>query len=77
MKESILKALLQLFAIIANVDKEGISDTTRKIVESYLRQHLNRDQLPRYNDQLPRYNDLFEQFPTKHHRITTDRESTD
>jgi len=68
MKETILKALLQLFAIIANVDKEGISPTARKIIESYLKQHLNRDQLPEYLG-------LFEDFLYRHHRTFTDRES--
>ncbi len=70
MKETILKALLQLFAIIANVDKEGISPTARKIIESYLKQHLNRDQLPQYLG-------LFEDFLSQHHRTFTDRESTE
>lgn len=42
MNESILNALLQLFAIIANVDKEeGLSFRGRNIVKSYLSQHLN------------------------------------
>jgi len=70
MKETILKALLQLFAIIANVDKEGISETARKIIESYLRQHLNRDQLPKYLN-------LFEEFLNQHHRTFSDKESTE
>ncbi|MCD6596545.1 MAG: ATP-binding cassette domain-containing protein [Bacteroidales bacterium] len=42
MNESILNAFLQLFAIIANVDKEeGLSFRGRNIVKSYLSQHLN------------------------------------
>jgi hypothetical protein len=36
MSESILKALMQLFAIIAHVNKDGVSDKSRSIVESYL-----------------------------------------
>lgn len=70
MKETILKALLQLFAIIANVDKEGISQTARTIIESYLKQHLNRDQLPQYLA-------LFEDYLSQHHRTFTNRESTE
>jgi len=34
MNEAILKALMQLFAIVANVDKEGISTKAMRIVES-------------------------------------------
>jgi len=70
MKETILKALLQLFAIIANVDKEGISPTARTIIESYLKQHLNRDQLPQYLA-------LFEDYLFQHHRTFTKKESTE
>lgn len=42
MNESILNALLQLFAIIANAnEEEGLSFKGRNIVKSYLSQHLN------------------------------------
>ena len=49
MNESILNALLQLFAIIANVDhKDGLSFKGRNIVKTYLNQHLNSKLTNRY-----------------------------
>jgi len=41
MSEEILKALMQLFAIIAKVNKDGNTGASKGIVESYLKQHLN------------------------------------
>lgn len=61
MSESILKALMQLFAIIANVDKEGISVKSRAIVESYLMQQLSKDQVEEYLR-------FFDEFVNIHHR---------
>jgi ABC-type multidrug transport system ATPase subunit len=48
MSEPILMALVQLFAIVAASVKQHISDNTRKILESYLRQHLNSQELDEY-----------------------------
>jgi len=48
MNESILNALLQLFAIIANVGKDGVSFKARDIVKSYLSQHLNAKLIKKY-----------------------------
>ncbi len=48
MNESILNALLQLFAIIANVSKDGVSFRARDIVKSYLSQHLNTKLINKY-----------------------------
>ncbi len=48
MKESVLKALVQLFAIISTFQENSISGATRTIVESYLRLFLNRQQLEEY-----------------------------
>ena len=61
MNESILKALMSLFAIIANVDEDGLSPKARKVVESYLDLHLNRKSLEDYLT-------LFDEFLRKHHR---------
>ncbi|MBI5218160.1 MAG: ATP-binding cassette domain-containing protein [Bacteroidia bacterium] len=62
MSESILKALMQLFAIIANVEtEEGVSSTSRKIVESYLRQQLNKELLEEYLK-------IYDEFIAKHHK---------
>ncbi len=46
MSERILRALMQMFAIIAKVD--GISNTGRAIVESFLKQQLNKEQVEKY-----------------------------
>ncbi len=48
MSEPILMALVQLFAIVAASVKEHVSDNSRKILESYLRQHLNNQELDEY-----------------------------
>jgi len=48
MSEPILMALIQLFAIVAASVKQHVSDNTRKILESYLRQHLNNQELDEY-----------------------------
>ncbi len=60
MNESILKALMRLFAIIANVDKDGVSQSARTIVESYLSLMLNKKHV---ND----YLGLFDEFIELHH----------
>ena len=41
MSERILKALMQLFAIVAKVD--GITNTGRDIVQAFLKQQLNQE----------------------------------
>ncbi|MBS1634427.1 MAG: ATP-binding cassette domain-containing protein [Bacteroidetes bacterium] len=46
MSERILRALMQMFAIIAKVD--GITNTGRSIVESFLKQQLNQEQVETY-----------------------------
>lgn len=46
MSERILRALMQMFAIIAKVD--GITNTGRAIVESFLKQQLNQEQVETY-----------------------------
>ena len=46
MSERILRALMQMFAIIAKVD--GITNTGRYIVESFLKQQLNKEEVEKY-----------------------------
>ncbi|MBS1652074.1 MAG: ATP-binding cassette domain-containing protein [Bacteroidetes bacterium] len=46
MSERILRALMQMFSIIAKVD--GINNTGRSIVESFLKQQLSADQVATY-----------------------------
>jgi ABC-type multidrug transport system ATPase subunit/uncharacterized tellurite resistance protein B-like protein len=48
MNESILNALMQLFAIIATVNEEGTSHQARSIVEAYLRQQLSQTLTEKY-----------------------------
>ncbi len=48
MSESILKALMQLFAIIATANKEGVNEKSRSIVESYLKLMLSSEQVTEY-----------------------------
>jgi ABC-type multidrug transport system ATPase subunit len=48
MNEFILNALLQLFAIIANVSEDGISFKARNIVKSYLSKHLSSNLIKKY-----------------------------
>jgi ABC-type multidrug transport system ATPase subunit len=48
MKETVLNALLQLFAIIANVSEDGVSFKARSIVKSFLRQHLKTNLINKY-----------------------------
>jgi len=52
---------MQLFAIVATVNKNGVSPNARAIVENFLKQHLNKKQINAYLD-------LFEEFLEKHSR---------
>lgn len=60
MNETILNALLQLFAIIANVSKDGVSFKARNIVKSFLSQHLSAKLINKYLK-------LFNQYIQDHH----------
>jgi ABC-type multidrug transport system ATPase subunit len=60
MSESILKALMRLFAIIAMFEKEDSTDSARSVVESYLKQHLNQEQIIEYLK-------LFDEYFELHH----------
>lgn len=61
MDEKILKALIQLFAIVANVNKDGDIGLSRTIVRSYLKQQLNKKLQNEYLD-------LFDSFIETHHK---------
>lgn len=65
MSERILKALMQLFAIIARVD--GITNNGRAIVESFLKQQLNQELVDEYLS-------LFDQFLDAHHNVSSKKE---
>lgn len=69
MSESILKALMQLFAIIASVDKDGVSVPARKVVKEYLEQHLNQELVKEYLG-------LFDHYIGIHHRDIVGKDGT-
>src|ERR1035437_334162 len=60
MSERILRALMQLFAIIARVD--GVNNTGRDIVQSFLKQQLNQELVDQYLA-------LFDEFLESHHQV--------
>lgn len=66
MSEQILKALMQMFAIIAKGD--GISDTGRFIVQSFLKQQLNQEMVEQYLK-------IFDQHQEEYHKISQKKES--
>ncbi len=48
MNESVLKALMRLFAIVADVNKEGLSGNERGIVLEYLQRQFSSDHINNY-----------------------------
>ncbi len=68
MSESVLKALMRLFAIIANVNKEGVTTNARRIVEAYLKQQFN-------NDKVREFLNIFDEYLAFHHRNITNKDS--
>jgi len=67
MSERILKALMQMFAIIAKVD--GINDSGRLIVQSFLKQQLNQESVEQYLA-------IFDEFLEAHHAVTKKKDGT-
>jgi len=65
MSERILKALMQMFAIIAKVD--GVSNTGRLIVQSFLKQQLNQEMVEQYLQ-------LFDQYLEEYHKVSQRKE---
>ncbi|MCC7302378.1 MAG: ATP-binding cassette domain-containing protein [Bacteroidia bacterium] len=61
MSERILKALMQLFAIIAKVD--GVTSSSRGIVQTFLKQLLS-------NEQVEAYLKIFDEFLEAHHQVS-------
>ena len=55
MNESILRALMRLFAIVANVNKEGVSTNAREIVKSYLGLQLSATLVQEYLELFDNY----------------------
>src|ERR1700746_2253728 len=67
MSERILRALMQLFAIIARVD--GITNTGRNIVHSFLKQQLNQEVV----DQCLA---LFDEYLESHHSVSKKKDGS-
>ncbi len=67
MSERILKALMQLFAIIARVD--GVNNTGRDIVQSFLKQQLNQELVDQYLA-------LFDEFLESHHQVAKKKDGS-
>jgi ABC-type multidrug transport system ATPase subunit len=65
MNESILKALMRMFAIIANADGSDVSDEARKVVRSYLDVMLNKEHTEHYLA-------LFDEYVRMHHSVKKD-----
>ncbi len=59
MSESILNALMHLFAIIADSKDKGVSNSARTIVQSYLRQQLNEKQADEYLELFDNYLEFY------------------
>ncbi len=67
MSERILKALMQMFAIIARVN--GVNDSGRFIVQSFLKQQLNQELVDQYLA-------IFDEFIEAHHSISKKKDGT-
>ena len=67
MSERILKALMQMFAIIARVD--GGNDSGRFIVQSFLKQQLNQELVDQYLL-------IFDGFIAAHHSVSTKKDGS-
>lgn len=61
MSERILRALMQMFAIIAKVD--GVTNTGRNIVQSFLKQQLNQELVDQYLT-------IFDEYLESHHQVS-------
>lgn len=67
MSERILKALMQLFAIIARVD--ALSSNSREIVQSFLKQQLNQEMVEQYLK-------IYDEFLEAHHQVSKKKDGS-
>lgn len=65
MSEKLLKALMQLFAIIADTD--DVNNKSQRVVENFLRQRLSQDQVDEYIT-------IYEGYLEAHHKISKRKE---
>lgn len=59
MNESILKALMQLFAIVVDVNRDGVLSSAREVVEAYLENEFSAEQTKVYLKQFEDYIALY------------------
>jgi ABC-type multidrug transport system ATPase subunit len=67
MSERILKALMQMFAIIARVN--GVNDSGRFIVQSFLKQQLNQELVDQYLA-------IFDEYLEVHHNVSKKKDGS-
>ena len=67
MSERILRALMQLFAIIAKVD--GVTNNGRNIVQLFLKQQLNQELVDQYLA-------VFDEFLESHHQVAKKKDGS-
>jgi ABC transport system ATP-binding/permease protein len=67
MSERILRALMQMFAIIAKVD--GVNNSGRAIVQSFLKQQLSQEQVDTYLK-------IFDEYLEAHHQVSKKKDGT-
>ncbi|MFN2127013.1 MAG: hypothetical protein ACK2TU_04060 [Anaerolineales bacterium] len=60
MNESVLQALMRLFAMVASVDEEGYAHNERDVVVEYLQRQFS-------NELVNRYLDFFDQYLREYH----------
>ena len=72
MNESILKSLMQLFAIVVDVDRHGISPHAREVVEAYLDNEFSSEQVIIYLKQFDSYVELYHPKDTQQQQATDD-----
>lgn len=65
MKESVLKSLMRLFAIVAQVHEVDESNTARKIVEDYLLSNVRRNKIRQYQIMFDFYYNSLQERKTK------------
>ena len=67
MSERILRALMQMFAIIAKVD--GVNNSGRAIVQSFLKQQLSQEQVDTYLR-------IFDEYLEAHHQVSKKKDGS-
>jgi hypothetical protein len=72
MSESILNALMHLFAIVAMVDRKEATQKGRTIVKAYLERYLNKQLIIEYLKLFDNYQDFYKREVTQEnqHRKT-------